>query len=621
MGLAGLRPRVPYRTREAAMRARSRTRAGMRGQAPGLWARAVLVCAVASVLACRHAAQDAPSATALNLPYARTLNVVDYVDGAWTRAAHPHPPSGHPVTALLAALPPSLRDRVVWSPALDWVALECAAEFATSERRLPLPVLQWLGWKAGSTALIQNCFGASYWATRNLHNRPPRDQLENLIATEGVAFLNAQLVARAPALGVAGRGRLLVGAARMRSGAFQLNQGMVVAEEHTDLAPLAKSVAPGAVVTLTGKMLDPPPGNRVTLVADQEDGSVHRQRSALSTDGAFRVSWTVPRVPGRYVAELSVNRRSDDSNVREYLVTLPFYVGQREPSEPWADLHWAIAPSGTPDSWPRDLGYQFNHARARVGSPPLTTSLLTEELAELLAGDNAEGSGKPTLDALLRQRRGTGPSYLWRRSSHAHASEFLWRLMMSPSERADILDPAFQHAAVAVHPNGERQHRFALMLSAPPPTLNVETLRTALLEYLDVSRRLAGQPATRALPEVDARVAALTDAFCQGPADRAEQDALAAALLAEALRAGVPAGRATARVKVDTAPTARRWLATMADLVEEPRSHLAFAACQGPLGDRPFARVTAVLLFDLPAEPGTPASVGPIFDPSAPTPY
>lgn len=335
-------------------------------------------------------------------------------------------------------------NKVHHDPRLDGVAAVLARSYFEERASMPWATIEWLFWKVGSSAVPFRRWTA--WARGKAMYR----------ATTLDDYLGeyARVVALHPGL-------FVYGVARMEAEGHHAVQALVVGRVAMDVEPVAKAAAPGATVTIHGK-LDPSFVDPV-LYADGAGDEVVTRKLDVGPGGAVDVVQALPSTPGRHYVEVVARDASATYPATSTVLLLPFDAGTPELAEP--DAFIRAAPANPPDAstWSASLLAAFNAERAKRGLAPIATDARLDAVAAKRAKIRAESKGPPPDDARLGEElavAGMSPNeYFEHKELFDRVSTYVARRLLDPAGRARFLakDPpllAFGVAALPPSDNG-----------------------------------------------------------------------------------------------------------------------------------------------------------------------
>jgi hypothetical protein len=280
--------------------------------------------------------------------------------------------------ALLAAFDASLDPQgtawLVHDPALDLAAAVDAENFSDQGLGIDNPLMHWLFWRSGSTAL--------YASRRGGYSRAGRSTRAGTAQPIDHAFLRYWVLQAAQLVNTNARGPLGYGLARFSEGRVT-SQLILFGWTPFEVASFPKSYAPGAPLTITLKPRRPM--SEISFLLDR-GAAIDERPITPREDGSFVVSSTAPAAPGRYFIEIL-----DPAPARRTQLWVPIYVGVPEPVAP--DAFIREPPAGPPDlgGWQAWVAAAIDAERAKLGKLPVEIdprlTALAQERVPMFAAD------------------------------------------------------------------------------------------------------------------------------------------------------------------------------------------------------------------------------------------
>ncbi|MEW5847889.1 MAG: hypothetical protein AB2A00_03705 [Myxococcota bacterium] len=497
----------------------------------------------------------------------------------------------HPARVFEAALPAHARNRVRHHPYLDWVAQVTALTW-DQEKRLPAQSMNaWLRWKFGIPAV-----GSSSSVRR--------------VGAARAAYLFQEELHRIAAELPDDGSALAFGVARVHETRDHYTQALVIVEEKTVLAPLAKEYQPGQTLHLQGRFTKQL--HNVWLYLDQPDFKVLRRPIRPATDGSFALDVPLPTVPGRYLLEIDATEVGSGgdgtADAERPQLLIPVYVGMAEPTVPDASILTPQHPPGSLRDWGDELLRAYNTARTRAGVPPLSLHPTVVAEAQQRAGETALATRSPIDPRLDEKLRARGLKTATRRQSYAtveYLDEQIWEDLVEPGTRYHVLDPRLRWLGVGVSPKSERDVRLVRYLVSPLPDYTPEGERERIITALQDARAARHLPPFELHPEQETVLAAFMAPACEGkPLPKASTVAT------HLEKNGLGQARVDVTVLHGSYTDPDELLEGREQIVEREQRYLLVSVCRGRVADHEDHELVTLVRF-------TPATETPAPQPSS----
>jgi hypothetical protein len=304
------------------------------------------------------------------------------------------------------------RQKIAHDPALDLVAAAVAEETSDHGVAPSRALHQWLFWRSGSTAIFESSNAG--WVGRGNSGRRSAGAARAMLGS----LDEWAKAAAGHANALPGRG-LVYGLSRVTEGRVT-SQAVVFGTAVFDTAPLPKTYAPGATLTMR---LGPRHPIRDGRFLFDRGAAIDEQPLLAGPDGALTIAYPLPAVPGRYFVQIQ-----GPAPVRRTLLFLPIQVGVPEPTRPDAFIEHPPPAPQAPATWQAWLAARYDAERARVGRSPVelsdvlgalattrsatysaTRRLAREEHAEIAAQLGADGA--PVVEQVLVASSGSEPLF------------------------------------------------------------------------------------------------------------------------------------------------------------------------------------------------------------------
>jgi hypothetical protein len=345
-------------------------------------------------------------------------------------------PDDRGTAAAQAAFATMIGGAATHEPALDMVAAIAGKSYGETQELPAEALLQWLFWKCGAVSLPGplNVLVAPAEAEPYF-----RDQLQKAAAALPRGFSLAYGLARVATQG-------------------EVAQVMVLGLRLTELAPIAKSQAPGARVPVRIKPTKA--YGELTLYVDQGGPEVVELPMKAEADGSFSGEAPIPGKPGRYFAEVVGVELPPGGAVekgwRVSLLWLPLYAGVAEPVAP--DEFIRHPQKNHPDraTWPAQVLNAYNEARARLGRAPLAFEAGPSNTAQQRSEEIAGTVELPPPDLDLHKKLALAGSPARRLFGFIdeieYVSEYITLRLQRPAARFAIFDPDVTTFALGLSP-------------------------------------------------------------------------------------------------------------------------------------------------------------------------
>jgi uncharacterized protein YkwD len=299
---------------------------------------------------------------------------------------------------------------------LDCVALAAAETRAGKQAGLAPSLVDWLSWRCGAVRAASVSCG--WWAG----------------ISHPVDGMSDGSLARSLAGYFTGSADAFYGVAKARVGRAHA-WGVAYLSRMVDVEPFPKVYALGATLSLRGHV---GPGFKgAKLFVSTVDGATVEPVS-IASDGAFTITYSLPRVPGRVFIEVRGTKSTEPGGLQ--LLWFPVYVGVAEPTAPEQLPEPQPIASGA--EWADKLLAEYNRERARLGRAPLrldpTLSALARTRSDQVAGK--EGGETVAQVRTVLDMAHSSQKADWRLAAFSDSVEDLARVhLWTPSVRQTLL--------------------------------------------------------------------------------------------------------------------------------------------------------------------------------------
>jgi hypothetical protein len=275
------------------------------------------------------------------------------------------------VNSFLGALSKENHKKFRHDPRLDAVAHLYASAFGSEETVPSRSLVQWAMWKMGVPGSISDT--DILWVM----NYNPHEVLTVRLRKYAMNFQEKGE-------------RYKFGVARLETASGKWAQAAIVVEDMITVDQLPKIVEPGGKWVLRGKIHSEHRGAWLSMQLPQHN----RLNLWLNANknGQFLLELTMPKEPGRYMVELSLDR---NPAYNDTAMLVPIYVGVDEPTEPESHV---LRPAKNPASfagWQARVLNKYNSAREEAGLTPLVGDELLTAFAQKQAEKFARDLYKP----------------------------------------------------------------------------------------------------------------------------------------------------------------------------------------------------------------------------------
>jgi hypothetical protein len=392
----------------------------------------------------------------------------------------------------------------VHEPALDLVAAVVGKTFAEAQELPADALLQWLYWKCGAVSVP---------GPVNVFVAPPGAE----------AYFQEHLRRLAAAVPKSGA-TFSFGVARI-SVMDYVAQAVVLGVRPVDVAPIAKSVAPGAKVPL--RIALKKAYADLTLYVDQGGPAVLALPMKQEADGTFGSEVPLPPAPGRYFVEIVGIDVPPDGDIqkgwRTSLLWLPLHAGVAEPAAPDGYIRRPRKNHPDPSTWSSEIFNAFNDERVRLGRAPLSFEQQASRLAQQRSDELAGLSTMPTPDYGLYRKladAGAPARNLFSYVDHIEfVSEYITLRLLRPAVRYALFDPAMTTFALGLSQRrvapgqglfNSVEYVFEQIRIDPPKE------RDRILGELDADERAAGGSAFARSDPLSTAAQGIVDEVCRG---------------------------------------------------------------------------------------------------------
>lgn len=413
-------------------------------------------------------------------------------------------PDDHGSAAAQAAFAALAGTSAVHEPALDLVAAAVGKTYAEAEELPADALLQWLYWRCGAISLPGPV---------------------NVLVAPADAEPYFQEHLRRLAAVVPGSGMTLsFGIARISIMGY-VAQTVAIGFRLVDVAPVAKSQAPGATVPV--RIRPRKPYADLTLFVDQGGAGVLSQPMKQEADGSYSAEAPLPATPGRYFVEVAGIDLPPDGAVekgwRMSLLWLPLHAGVTETSAPDDFIRRPKKNHRDRGAWPFQILTAYNDERARLGRAPLTFEASASQLAQRQSEEYAGVAGLPPPELGLSKK--LADAGLPARNIFGYVdeiefvSEYITLRLLRPAARFALLNPAMTTLAVGLTPR--RVAPGLGLLSSVEYVLEHIRIdppkeRAHILDTLDAVETDAGGKAYTRSDPLTSAAQAVVDEVCRG---------------------------------------------------------------------------------------------------------
>jgi uncharacterized protein YkwD len=272
---------------------------------------------------------------------------------------------------------------VVHEPALDLVAAVLARTFADEGQSPVYSLTQWLYWKCGAASVPG-----------------PSNVLGVAPGLEGAFEQHLGEVARNLPRDL---GPLSYGLVRVAVPGGTV-QAVALGVRALEIVPVAKQQAPGATLSIDGKVLG---GFKDPIVYVEREGADPAEIPMTVAEGRATATLQLPAKPGRYFLQIEAAEPPRAEGAQPWHKSLfwaPLYVGVAEPAV--ADEFIRRPPKNHPDksSWALQIQAAYNAERQKLGRAPLTFQQEASLIAQSDSDAHAAVDVDPPPDASIAQR-------------------------------------------------------------------------------------------------------------------------------------------------------------------------------------------------------------------------
>ena len=334
-------------------------------------------------------------------------------------------------------LRPDVKPLLVHEPALDLVARVVSESFFKTEQHTTPFVAQWMAWRAGSFALVDQMHIQDRGKV-GFHRDARLDDIGPALDRDATKF-GESIAPRAGAFGVA----------REVGSLSRTAQAIVVGREPVVVEPLAKSYQLDEQATLNIKSLNG--YTKPVLYLDVGNG-VGKVKVATDGGGGASVTFPVSSRPGHVLIELRASP-PQSPEIQQTVLLVPLYAGVPEP-ESLGDFLGPRRPDPDPARTAAALRAAYDAARAGamqgnlVEDAPLQRAVEGWAQAIALGAPWTVANASIELQPILRGRKFLVQTTSLR--APGDFSDYVTQRLMSPYAKSAYLAPGAAFASSAV---------------------------------------------------------------------------------------------------------------------------------------------------------------------------